>query len=161
MTMCSTPDAPRAHLAAHRENPDVATAALAHTSLDPETAKSPPMRHVTEVGGQLFSCKWLKRGKPLGYRAFWGGRGSCKRELLLTHGVFNPAFRFGCEDIECAAPAPAWVESFLRARRLLDDDPHRRLRRFLPPVLSSGPFAGPLRATASERGNPDLLRNRR
>src|SRR5262249_51429698 len=37
----------------------------------------------------------------LGYAEFWGGRSSCKRELLLRHGAFNPAFRFGCEDIEC------------------------------------------------------------
>ena len=95
------PDALRAHLAAHNANPDMATAVLAHSRLDPEVAKSPLMRHVTEVGCQLFSYNWVKRGGNLGYREFWGGRSSCKREFLLTHGVFNPAFRFGCEDIEC------------------------------------------------------------
>jgi hypothetical protein len=36
----------------------------------------------------------------LSFREFWGGRSSAKRSLLIEHGVFNPAFRFGCEDIE-------------------------------------------------------------
>ena len=58
------------------------------------------MRHVTEVGGQLFSYKWVRPGEHLDYRGFWGGRSSCKREFLLKWGVFNPAFRFGYEDIE-------------------------------------------------------------
>jgi len=38
--------------------------------------------------------------KVLNYEYFWGGRSSCKRELLLKEGVFNPIFRFGYEDIE-------------------------------------------------------------
>ena len=36
----------------------------------------------------------------LEYTAFWGGRSSCKRSLLVRHGLFHPDFRFGCEDIE-------------------------------------------------------------
>src|SRR6185437_13183417 len=34
----------------------------------------------------------------LGYTT-WGGHSSCKRSLL-RHGLFNPTFRFGSEDIE-------------------------------------------------------------
>jgi glycosyltransferase involved in cell wall biosynthesis len=94
------PGALAAHLAAHKAYPDLSTAVLGHTSLAPDVARSPLMRHVTEVGGQLFSYKWVRPGERLDYRGFWGGRSSCKREFLLKWGVFNPAFRFGYEDIE-------------------------------------------------------------
>ncbi len=94
------PNALGVHLAAHLANPDPSVAVLAHTTLDSTVAKSPLMMHVTETCGQLFSYKWIETGKVLGYREFWGGRSSCKREFLLKHGVFNPIFRFGYEDIE-------------------------------------------------------------
>ncbi|MBR7518148.1 hypothetical protein KC217_20985, partial [Mycobacterium tuberculosis] len=80
--------------------PDLSVAVLGHTVLDVDVAKSPLMIHVTEVGGQLFSYKWIASGNVLGFREFWGGRSSCKRDFLLRHGVFNPVFRFGYEDIE-------------------------------------------------------------
>ncbi|MBB2203209.1 glycosyltransferase family 2 protein [Gluconacetobacter tumulisoli] len=88
------------HLAVHLAQPDIATAVLSRTVLAPEIAEFPLMRHVTEVGGQLFSYKWIKPHQVLGFREFWGGRSSCKRSLLVRHGVFHPDFRFGCEDIE-------------------------------------------------------------
>jgi hypothetical protein len=44
----------------------------------------------------------LQAGQKLDYTGFWGGRSSCKRSLLLDHGIFNPVFSFGCEDIELA-----------------------------------------------------------
>lgn len=92
----------RAHLVAHRAHPEPETAILGFTRLAPEVARSPLMRHVTGAGSQLFSYGWMKPGQVLGYTEFWGGRVSCKRDFLLTHGVFNPLFRFGYEDIECA-----------------------------------------------------------
>ena len=58
------------------------------------------MHFVTEVGCFLFSYPSLKHGDVLDYTYFWGGRSSCKRSLLLQFGIFNPVFRFGCEDIE-------------------------------------------------------------
>lgn len=94
------PDLLVAHLAAHIAAPDPAVAVLGHTTLAPEIAKLPVMRHVTEVGCQLFSCGWMQPGQVLDHTAFWGGRSSCKRSLLVRHGVFHPDFRFGCEDIE-------------------------------------------------------------
>ena len=60
------------------------------------------MHFVTEVGQFLFSYPNLTEGQVLDFSYFWGGRSSCKREFLLEHGVFNPIFRFGCEDIELA-----------------------------------------------------------
>jgi glycosyltransferase involved in cell wall biosynthesis len=91
-----------AHLAMHIAYPQTGTAVLGHTRLAPDVARFPVMRHVTEVGCQLFSYDWMRPGQILGYTEFWGGRSSCKRELLLRHGAFNPIFGFGYEDIECA-----------------------------------------------------------
>jgi glycosyltransferase involved in cell wall biosynthesis len=91
-----------AHLAMHIAHPHSGIAVLGHTRLAPDVVRLPVMRHVTEVGYQLFSYDLLRPGQILGYTEFWGGRSSCKRELLLRHGAFNPMFRFGYEDIECA-----------------------------------------------------------
>jgi GT2 family glycosyltransferase len=94
------PDLLVAHLAVHLAKPDLAVAVLGRTTLAPEIARIPVMRHVTEVGCQLFSYGWMQPEQVLDHTAFWGGRSSCKRGLLVRHGVFNPEFRFGCEDIE-------------------------------------------------------------
>lgn len=96
------PDLLVGHLAAHLRYPDFNLAVLGHTDLAPEIADLPVMRHVTGAGGQLFSYGWMQPGQMLSYREFWGGRSSCKRALLFEHGIFNPVFRFGCEDIELA-----------------------------------------------------------
>jgi glycosyltransferase involved in cell wall biosynthesis len=88
------------HVKTHREYPADQYAVLGHTRLSPEIAAKPLMYFVVEVGCFLFSYVSLKPGELLDYTYFWGGRSSCKRSLLLEHGVFNPVFRFGCEDIE-------------------------------------------------------------
>src|SRR5262245_49386274 len=90
------------HLEAHRRQPDPAVAVLGHTSLDRTIAALPLMRHVTEVGCQLFAFGQFQPEQVLDYTAFCGGRTSCKRDLLLDHGLFDPDFTFGCEDIELA-----------------------------------------------------------
>ncbi|WP_031406272.1 glycosyltransferase family 2 protein, partial [Thiomonas sp. FB-Cd] len=94
------PDLLLAHLATHLANPDPAVAVLGYTTLAPEIGALPVMHHVTQVGCQLFSYGWMKPGQFLDYKAFWGGRSSCKRSLLVQHGIFQPDFQFGCEDIE-------------------------------------------------------------
>jgi glycosyltransferase involved in cell wall biosynthesis len=88
------------HLKTHRRYPDGYLAVLGHTDIHPDYAHRPLMHFVTKVGHYLFAYSDLKDGEVLDYTHFWGGRSSCKREFLLTHGVFNPLFRFGCEDIE-------------------------------------------------------------
>ncbi len=94
------PDMLLAHLAAHVARPEPSIAILGHTTLAPEIASLPVMRHVTKVGCQLFSYAFFRPGQELDYTAFWGGRSSCKRSLLVRHGVFHPDFTFGYEDIE-------------------------------------------------------------
>ena len=90
------------HLAMHLRHTEATFAVLGFTDLDPEIARLPLMRHVTGTGGQLFCQGWMQPHQRLSFREFWGGRSSCKRSLLIEHGLFNPAFRFGCEDIELA-----------------------------------------------------------
>lgn len=90
------------HWLSHQQDPRLETAILGYTGLGYEPSRSPLMRYVTEVGCQLFSYRPLKDGQELDFTYFWGGRSSCKRELLLKHGLFDPVFRFGAEDIELA-----------------------------------------------------------
>ena len=88
------------HVKTHRKYPAEQYAVLGYTRLSPEIATKPLMHFVVEVGCFLFYYVNLKSGELLDYTFFWGGRSSCKRSLLLEYGVFNPVFRFGCEDIE-------------------------------------------------------------
>jgi hypothetical protein len=60
------------------------------------------MRFVTDVGHYLFSYDGLEEGQELDFTYYWGGRTSCKRDLLLEQGLFRPEFTFGSEDIELA-----------------------------------------------------------
>lgn len=88
------------HLFRHRQYPQVEYAVLGYTGLAGAVARSPLMHYVTEVDCRLFSYPHLQDGAVLDYTYFWGGRSSCKRMFLLEHGVFNPVFTFGAEDIE-------------------------------------------------------------
>jgi len=88
------------HLLSHRDHPQSHYAVLGFTDLAADVARSPLMQYVTDSAGLLFNYRAFTHGEVLDYRAFWGGRSSCKRQLLLQHGNFNPVFRFGAEDIE-------------------------------------------------------------
>jgi GT2 family glycosyltransferase len=94
------PDLLAEHLAGHVTHPDLGVAILGRTTLAPEVRRLPLMRHVTEVGNQLFSYGKMQPGQVFDYTGFWGGRSSCKRTFLVRFGVFNPDYKFGCEDIE-------------------------------------------------------------
>jgi len=96
------PDLLVSHLALHLRHREARIAVLGCTDLDPAIGGLPLMRHVTSTGCQLFSYGSMQPYQRLSFREFWGGRSSCKRSLLIEHGVFNSAFRFGCEDIELA-----------------------------------------------------------
>jgi len=87
------------HLETHRRYPEARYGVLGYTGLDASIAHDPLMRFASR-SGFLFSYPTVKNGDVLDFRYFWGGCSSCKRELLLDYGVFNPVFRFGCEDIE-------------------------------------------------------------
>jgi Glycosyl transferase family 2 len=90
------------HLKTHVQYPDNHFAVLGHVALDANLSWKPLLHYVTEVGCYLFSYSNVKHGDVLDYTYFWGGCCSCKRKFLIDYGVFNPVFRFGCEDIELA-----------------------------------------------------------
>jgi GT2 family glycosyltransferase len=90
------------HLETHTRHPGDNVAVLGFTALAPDLAHDPLMHFVTEVGCFLFSYPAIRHGQVLDFSYFWGGRTSCKRQFLIDHGIFNPVFRFGCEDIELA-----------------------------------------------------------
>jgi len=91
------------HLETHRRFPEGRFAVLGYTRLDASIATDPLMHFVTESGCFPFSSTpHIEAGELLDFSYFRGGRSSCKRSFLLEHGVFNAAFRSGCEDIELA-----------------------------------------------------------
>jgi hypothetical protein len=96
------PDLLERHVEAHDRWPEPSAAVLGFTRLDPAVAADPLMHFVTEVGRLLFPYAGLRPHARLRFEHFWGGRSSCKRRFLLEHGVFNPAFRSGGEDVELA-----------------------------------------------------------
>ena len=88
------------HVMAHNSNPEQNIAVLGKTRIASNLQADPLMRYVTQKDPMLFCYQGLNHQDELNYEYFWGGRTSCKRELLLKEGVFNPIFRFGYEDIE-------------------------------------------------------------
>ena len=88
------------HIRTHRKYSEQHMAVLHYTNWAQDLVITPLMHFITEVGCFLFSYPHIKHGDILDYTYFWGGRSSCKRGFLLENGVFNQAFRFGCEDIE-------------------------------------------------------------
>lgn len=96
----ATPTLLAQHLETHRRYPWQSFAVLHRTIWAPHLVVTPLMHYVTEIGCYLFSYPTMRHGEILDFTRFWGGRTSCKRELLIEHGVFDPVFKFGCEDIE-------------------------------------------------------------
>jgi len=96
----TTPTLIEEHVKTHRAYPQDNYAVLHYTTWNQSLTATPLMHFVTEVGCFLFSYPNIKHDDILDYTYFWGGRSSCKRSFLLEHGIFNPIFRFGCEDIE-------------------------------------------------------------
>lgn len=88
------------HLRMHRLHPGENFAVLNRTAWHPGLEVTPLMHYITEVGCFLFAYPLLQHGAISDYTFFWGGRVSCKRTLLLKHGVFRPQIKIHYEDIE-------------------------------------------------------------
>ena len=127
------------HLAMHLRHRQPTVAVLGFTDLDVAIARLPLMRHVTGAGSQLFSHSWMQPHQKLSFREFWGGRSSCKRSLLIEHGVFNPVLplRLRGHRAGLAARSPR-VAGDLRARCAQHDDPGNDVCRFLPSLRRQG-----------------------
>ena len=96
----ATPTLLREHLRAHRQYPEKNVAVLGYTCWAPGMIVTPVMEYVIDVGQFLFAYKNLRHNQRLDYTYFWCGRISCKRSLLVAHGVYNQDFPSIIEDIE-------------------------------------------------------------
>jgi glycosyltransferase involved in cell wall biosynthesis len=96
----ATPTLLEEHIKTHQMYPQEHYAVLNYTTWAPNILITPLMHYITAVGCFLFSYPNLKHDETLDYTYFWGGRSSCKRSFLINFGVFNPAIRIFCEDIE-------------------------------------------------------------
>jgi glycosyltransferase involved in cell wall biosynthesis len=88
------------HLRAHSQYPGENVAILGYTCWAPELHITPVMEYVMDIGQFLFAYKNLRHGQELDYTYFWCGRISCKRSLLVRHGVYNQFFPSIIEDVE-------------------------------------------------------------
>jgi glycosyltransferase involved in cell wall biosynthesis len=91
----------RQHLLAHRESPHERAAVLGFTEWAPELERSPLMHYLTDVDRLLFSYGSLQAEVAHDWRCFWEGRISCKRRLLLLHGLHDQRLNYSI-DVEMA-----------------------------------------------------------
>jgi glycosyltransferase involved in cell wall biosynthesis len=87
------------HLRAHDAAPDEGTAVLGFTDWAPELTVTPLMRYLTDIDKVLFAYGNLTDGQQLDWRGFWEGRVSCKRSLLMAHGLHDQRLEYSI-DIE-------------------------------------------------------------
>jgi glycosyltransferase involved in cell wall biosynthesis len=88
------------HLHTHLQHPEPTIAVLGFTDWHSALTVTPIMKWVNDIGFMLMGYEDLRHGAIENYEFFWGGRSSCKRDLLLEHGGFDPAFTSITEDIE-------------------------------------------------------------
>ncbi len=97
----AAPDYLERHLAGHAARPDEAVAILGHTDWAPELERTPLMHYITDVDRLMFAYERLGDGQELDWRGFWEGRISCKRSLLIHHGLHDQRLVYSI-DVEMA-----------------------------------------------------------
>ena len=115
------PDYLERHLAAHERHPADTVAILGHTDWAPELERTPLMHFITDVDRLMFAYERLGDGQQLDWRGFWEGRISCKRALLLRHGLHDQRLEYSI-DVEMAwrlSPAGLRVVYDASARSLM------------------------------------------
>jgi glycosyltransferase involved in cell wall biosynthesis len=95
----AAPDYLERHLAGHERNPGDGTAILGHTEWAPELERSALMHFITDVDRLMFSYGRMSDGQELDWRGFWEGRISCKRALLMRHGLHDQRLAYSI-DVE-------------------------------------------------------------
>ncbi len=117
----ATPDYLERHLAMHDERPAEGVAVLGHTEWAPELERTPLMHYVTDVDRLMFAYDRLGHGQELDWRGFWEGRISCKRSLLVRHGLHDQRLPYSI-DVEMGwrlAPAGLRIVYDSTARSLM------------------------------------------
>lgn len=93
------PDLLLQHVQTHQAYPQENRAVLGYTTWSPQIPLTPVMEYVTDIGQILFAYRKLQHGQLLDHSYMWGGRSSCKRSLLVFHGVHNQQF-LNMQDVE-------------------------------------------------------------
>lgn len=81
------------HLRAHRWHPRSSVAVVGRAVLDPALSADPLMSFLAESGALPAVVAAAGGRERLEVARFGGGRTSCKRSLLMKHGVFHAMFR--------------------------------------------------------------------
>ena len=117
----AAPDYLERHLAGHAAKPAEGVAILGHTDWAPELEPTVLMHYITDVDRLMFAYERLGDGQVLDWRGFWEGRISCKRSLLLRHGLHDQRLNYSI-DVEMAwrlAPSGLRVVYDASARSLM------------------------------------------
>jgi glycosyltransferase involved in cell wall biosynthesis len=86
-------------LAFHREHPDEADILLARVTPGPDLPRTALLEWIFSPKSNIIG--FPKPGVVHGWHSFYGGTSSCKRSLF-RHGLYDPVYRFGFEDMELA-----------------------------------------------------------
>ena len=86
-------------LAFHRAHPDEADILLARVTPGSDLPRSALLEWIFSPKSNIIG--FPKPGVVHGWHSFYGGTSSCKRSLF-RHGLYDPAYRFGFEDMELA-----------------------------------------------------------
>lgn len=94
----------RAHLNAHRINPELETAVLGHIQWDPTMPQNTLMKHIDGIGAQQFSYYYMQPGYKYDFRHFYTSNISLKKEFLMRLDCwFDTTFPYAAfEDAELA-----------------------------------------------------------
>ncbi|MCK4727196.1 MAG: hypothetical protein KAT29_15390, partial [Anaerolineales bacterium] len=92
----------RAHLAAHRRNPEREAAILGRVQWAHDMPVNTLMTHIDGIGAQQFSYYYFQDGREYDFRHFYTANISLKREMLLsTDKGFDTDFQYAAfEDVE-------------------------------------------------------------
>ena len=90
------------HAGMHERYPSRGTAVLGREAMDMDSVKTPFGRYVAEMSNDFFGRihDSITAGKQDAYLGFITFNLSVKRDFLLKEGMFDPEFRYFCEDIE-------------------------------------------------------------
>ena len=94
------PDYLERHVHAHDAAPRAEASRSSVTPTGRPSSSRPPLMHfVTDVDRLMFAYERLADGQELDWRGFWEGRISCKRSLLVRHGLHDQRLNYSI-DVE-------------------------------------------------------------
>ncbi|MEW6158990.1 MAG: glycosyltransferase [Verrucomicrobiota bacterium] len=83
----------------HRAHPAEADILLARVAPHPDLEKTPLLEWIFDIENGIIG--FPAPGVVHGFDKFFGGTSSCKKSIF-SHGLYNPEYRFGYEDMELA-----------------------------------------------------------